>query len=1101
MKGYSEHYAILNPEQRKAVDTIEGPVLVVAGPGTGKTQVLALRIVNILKQTDTDSKSILCLTFQDASVTAMKNRLAEFIGDEAYKLKIHTFHSFCNDVIRTFPNEFGFSGNVETIKDIDKLGVFKEILEEKKLTKLQIRNDILGYFKQLEKAISNLKKEFVNPDKLSKLISVYGNSLDEKYIKLEESKIEKMQQLQIFYKSYLQILEERNLIDFDDMIFKVTEKFATNEQFVSYFQEQYLYTLVDEFQDTNSSQLEIIKAIAYYENITSNVFVVGDDDQTIFRFQGASSNNLTKFLEIFPDTTTITLQTNYRSVQEIVSKSKKLIKNNWDTNTSTETNIFIKDYNAFKQKKEQNQNRKVEPTVQVHEFMHSYHEDYWIGTKIRELIDVYNVEAKEIAVIARTNAQINNITKVLDAKNISYEIKRSASVLEDKNIIFLVQLLETISNPNLLKNDILLWQILSHDVFGFNYLDIFRIYQESREAGVNLSSKKIENHHDLEGLNSSSTNSFHQQESESHPNKTSRKNRKDKFLNYILNSPDDFTKQVKQVVEKLIYLQGVSQNTSFKDLFGYLLKEIRFISYVEQQELSFAELNKLSSLFQYINTRSKFLKNYSLDTFLQEVKIMQEKNIILPMDPIDLDEKNKIKLITAHGAKGLEYEHVFIYQSIEDKWEKNFGSRNELPLPPLTMTEEVPVDIIKQLNDLEKEIDERRLFYVAMTRAKENLYMTYSKKYYESDSGEVETKEKNISRFVLETKTDFIETHEDLVQKHTEILQQLVNIQTEVNIDQDNKKYLKKYLEKNLTISASGLNKYNKCHYKFLLEDVFKLPTVQGISLQIGTIIHETIDYMLKEFAKGQKFNYSPKLETIIKKGNELFSQNVESISLDENTSIEKAKEEVSIGIEAYYKYFINNKSLPHYPLIEKTFFGSYNKIRLVGRIDKISNLKLNNLEKPSKGLYEQTQHKKYEFQIVDYKTCSRVPSINEFLGFTKGSDKSHLKQLLFYKLILENTTDHNLREYYKNLESLQLEYIDTKLGEVVPYTLPISGIYEYKPRKNSKNFEQFDIDAEYENLKQEILNTYKSIMNLNFDKTANLKECELCPFKTHCGR
>jgi DNA helicase II / ATP-dependent DNA helicase PcrA len=146
LSKFDEQYARLNTDQKKAVDTIDGPVLVIAGPGTGKTQVLGLRIANILRQTDTNPASVLCLTFQDASVTAMKTRLQTFIGYDAYKVQIHTFHSFCSEIIRSFPYEFDFSDEVEAIKEVDKLAIFKQILTDNKLVSLQQRNDILGYF-------------------------------------------------------------------------------------------------------------------------------------------------------------------------------------------------------------------------------------------------------------------------------------------------------------------------------------------------------------------------------------------------------------------------------------------------------------------------------------------------------------------------------------------------------------------------------------------------------------------------------------------------------------------------------------------------------------------------------------------------------------------------------------------------------------------------------------------------------------------------------------------------------------------------------------------------------------------------------------------
>lgn len=1033
---FDEQYSRLNPDQKKAVDTIDGPVLVIAGPGTGKTQVLGLRIANILRKTDTNPSSILCLTFQDASVVAMKNRLQSFIGYDAFKVQIHTFHSFCSEIIRSFPHEFDFSDEVEAIKEVDKLSIFKEILTENKLTSLQRRNDILGNFRGIVSTISNLKKEYISPDKYHAIIQNYERSLDEKEKKPFAHKIEQMYDLHTFYVKYLELMKERSLIDFDDMIFKVTETFSRNEELVKYFQEQYLYTLVDEFQDTNRAQLEVIKAVSSFEGLDANVFAVGDDDQTIFRFQGASSDNFEKFITIFPNTEIVVLHTNYRSKQEIIDTSTRVIENN--SGRVSETDYFKsfgldKEFKAFS-------TETGGDIVTAHKFQHSLHEDHWIGEKIKGLIDS-GVKHNEIALIARTNRQIVNITKFLDKFRIPYQIKRSESILDNKYVQNLIQIFQIINDPQLLKQDTLMWQVLSQDFLGLNPFDVFSLYHDAKEQKICM-------------------------------------------YDFVLKTHLPKYEGVITFVNKIIGLQQYGLNNSFQNLFTKTVHALEFIKFLEKLPESYAELNRLSSLYQFVVTRSRSQKAYALSDFIMETRLMREKNISIAVDPIDIDAENKINIITAHSSKGLEYDYVFIYQCSENKWEKSQGGNDFLALPPLT-DEILDPKARREIEKLEDEIDERRLFYVAMTRAKKALFLTYSTRYYNSDSGEVDVSEKLMSKFIAESNVQNVYDHSDMNKDHQEIMKVMLSEEDPVEIPERNKEYLSKIVNNDLHLSATKLNKYQNCSYKFLLEDVFSLPLAQSLNLVIGNAIHKGVERLTQSCkSDGSFMAYEEMYETAKSE----FDKNLDYdlINIEELGSIDVAYAELQRGLEAYYNYF---KARPIKPVtVEYTSVGVFENIRVKGRIDKIVSLDAN--EKESQSLV-----------ITDYKTTSKIPSITEFLGLTKASDKNHLRQLLFYRLLLENSNDTIARKYSNSLQALRIEYIDTKKGEVQPIEIPIKGIFQYKKRSNAKTYEEYDIDEEYSIFKEDLKKAFTSIKELKFPRTEDRSICQYCAFKNHCGR
>lgn len=1039
---FEEGYKKLNTDQKKAVDTIEGPVLVIAGPGTGKTQVLSLRIANILRKTDTDPKSILCLTFQDASVFAMKKRLQRFLGNVAYKIQIHTFHSFCTEIIQTFPYLFEFSDKVQVVKEIDKLNIFKEILETHKLTNLMQRNDVLANFKSIESAVSNLKKEFITPENFEQLVKNFESSLKDGDKKLEERRISKLKDLGIFYKAYFNLMKERSLIDFDDMIYYVTEAFSKNEDLVKYYQEQFLYTLVDEFQDTNNAQLEVIKAVSSFEGLDSNIFVVGDDDQAIFRFQGASSKNFEKFFEIFPKSEVIVLHTNYRSNQKIIDAAKTLIANSPEQILSK--GIF-REKNLDKNFVSYSSSPTDEPEVQIHEFEHSFHEDYWIGEKINSLAK-QGIPLSEIAIISRTNKQITNITKFLDRFGIPYQIKRSESLLDNKYVRDLLIIIETISAPEYLKDDKKIWKLLTLEFFEFDNFEIFNLFHFAKKSkkciyDFVLESQNLE-HSDLENLEI-----FASEE-------------KKPFQN------------ISELLKKFVALQYYAENNSFLAAYVKIIHYFDLIKFFEKLPDAYSILNKISSLYQFIQSRTNFLKTYSIHDFLKEIKLMQERNIILPTDPIDPESEDKINILTAHGAKGLEFKKVFIYQTIENKWEKIRGPNDGIKLP-LLYTDEYDNELEKIAN----EIDERRLFYVAVTRAKENVYLTYSKKYYDSESGEVDLNEKIISKFATELGIDNIYEHKGLVQKHEQISKIILAEEKGVKVTDSNKNILVKIIEEHLSLSASGINKYNSCHYKFLLEDIYKVPTPQSSHALLGTHVHKGIEAI---FTKSM-FGTSLSIDEIIESQIDQLTADLASSDIEnENYSIDVLKKDLDKSLRIYYEYYKKNPV----KRIRSEFntHGNVEGIPIRGRIDMIS-------------------EGESGYVITDFKTAQNIPTITEFLGLTKNSDKKHLKQLLFYRILLENSERSNSRFFSSKLKFLRIEYIDLKENEVKIYELPASGLYEYKTRSNAKKSSFFDIDAEIDNLKVELRETYFSIKRFEFSRTENRKTCQSCPLKDHCGR
>jgi DNA helicase-2/ATP-dependent DNA helicase PcrA len=419
-KNFFDNYNSLNKEQKIAVDTIEGPVLVNAGPGTGKTQILATRIGNILLNTDVLPNNILCLTYTDNGAVEMRKRLLKIIGTAAYNIQIHTFHSFCNEIIQENLTYFG-KLNLEVIGEIEEIELLHKLIDD-------IPNDnILKRFtgeiyyerKRLLNLFALLKKEAWTPEYIISRINTYVEELPtkegffykKKYkqfnagdpkmgaIEMETQRMEILKAAVLQFPLYNKLMHDAKRYNFDDMILWVLEAFTNNKNLLLNYQEKFLYILVDEFQDTSRSQTLLLQNLINYWD-TPNVFVVGDADQSIFSFQDANVQNISLFINQYKkDIVTVDLTQNYRSSQEILDAAHILISNNTQRITNLTKPLIAANADRLK--------NNIFP--EIVEFENPIHEATSIANKIYSLIHEEKIGAKEIAVIYRNHSSAESI--------------------------------------------------------------------------------------------------------------------------------------------------------------------------------------------------------------------------------------------------------------------------------------------------------------------------------------------------------------------------------------------------------------------------------------------------------------------------------------------------------------------------------------------------------------------------------------------------------------------------------------------------------------------------------------------------------------------
>ncbi|NCC70011.1 ATP-dependent helicase, partial [bacterium] len=558
---FEERLKFLNKKQKEAVDYIYGPLLVVAGPGTGKTELLGVRVANILDKTDTNPSSILCLTFTDSAAINMRERLIGLIGKDAYKVNINTFHAFCSEVINLYPEFFYNGATYRPIDEIRQIEIIEKIIIKKLDHNSNFRSkspsqgytyikDILNRIKELKKAgirskdfikiieenhkfeveFNKILEKYLNGIEFrsyKKVIPIFKELLKEAYlIKSKEQKIKGFESLKnsilkkieiaiedseeinkatplkelkdnifvkskennnfilksssnydnyldlgIVYQEYKKECEKLGFFDFEDMIIDVVSELENNDELKFNLQEKYQFILIDEFQDTNYSQMEIIKNLTDNKILTPNIMAVGDDDQSIYKFQGASMKNMSDFIENYKETKVIILDENYRSTDEILEYSRNTIEFAEDRLVNIKPE-FTKLLKASNNKIKKGKIKEVEFNSENEEYL-------YISLKIKEI-----PKNESIAIISRTHKHLEKISKLLSHENIDFEYEKNSDISSEKNvkqILTIIKFLDSIINKKIDK-DYLLPEILSYEFFGISNEEIWKFAEYTKKA-------------------------------------------------------------------------------------------------------------------------------------------------------------------------------------------------------------------------------------------------------------------------------------------------------------------------------------------------------------------------------------------------------------------------------------------------------------------------------------------------------------------------------------------------------------------------------------------------------------------------------------------
>ncbi|HJS56303.1 MAG TPA: ATP-dependent helicase, partial [Chitinophagaceae bacterium] len=709
---FREEYGRLNEKQRLAVDTIDGPVMVIAGPGTGKTQILASRVGKILLETDAAPDNILCLTYTDAGVVAMRKRLLQFIGSDAYKVNIYTFHAFCNDVIQENLSLFEKTA-LDPVSDLERIELFKELIDSfpKNHPLKRYRGDVYFEINNLQSLFSTMKREGWTPSYVNKKIDEYISGLtdreefiykrkfkefkpgDLKKDKIEEEKErkEKLRAAVGEYDRFQQMMRKRNRYDFDDMINWVIKAFEENKNLLATYQEKFLYILVDEYQDTSGTQNRIVELLINYWD-KPNVFVVGDDDQSIYRFQGANVENMISFADSYKsDLMTVVLTDNYRSTQPILDISKTLIEKNVERLvtqlpnlskdlrsshhlTSTFTHLpLIKEYETQRQEM-------IDITLQVQKLL------------------AEKIPAGRIAIIYKENRYGEELAQYFKLRNIPVFTKRNINIFElplAKKIILIVRYLAA-EHDVPYGGDEMLFEILHFDWFNIPPVEIAKL-------SVEVAEKKYDEKISLRRLLHEKSNAIP----------------RDLFSTTV----HEGLKKASAILEKLI---ADVPNITLQQLFENIIRQIGVLSHIMQSPDKHWQLQILTGLFDFVKEETRRKASMRLQQLVNIIDLMEKEEISLPLVQVSGSDQG-VNLLTVHGSKGLEFEYVFFAGCNASFWEKKRKPNGGYSLPD-TMFSSRP----KSKDDEEL----RRLFYVALTRAEKHLFISFSR--FKNDGKDLE---------------------------------------------------------------------------------------------------------------------------------------------------------------------------------------------------------------------------------------------------------------------------------------------------------------------------------------------------------------------------
>ncbi|OGY21278.1 MAG: hypothetical protein A2113_00090 [Candidatus Woykebacteria bacterium GWA1_44_8] len=894
----------LNQEQKLAVTTTEGPLLVIAGAGTGKTTVITRRIAYLIEKKLAKPSEILALTFTEKAAGEMEERVDILVPYGYIDTWISTFHAFGNRVLQENAIDLGLPPDFKVLTRPAQILFFQQNLFAFDLDYYRPLANPTKFIEAMLTFISRCKDEDISPQQYlryvrklknrslrnSKLsVSQYSRALrplrglqsaKSKITKEERKELEietkRQEELGKMYQKYEDLKSAAGLVDFGDQVALTLRLFRTRPKILKAYREKFKYILVDEFQDTNWAQNEIVKILAKPKN---NICVVADDDQSIYRFRGAAISNVLDFKKTYPKAKIVTLVENYRSIQPILDSAYRLIQHNNPDRLEVREKInkkllAIRPETGLPPKEIFAETSSEEADLVAEEIkrLTEYSLRTTAKTEDKKAIvggrlAVDKLQYKDIAILVRTNAQADSFLRSLNMKGIPHKFVGSSGLYEQPEIRTLIAFLVSLAD---FESSLQLYTLATSEIYTLPMEDAIAAASFAKRKGKNL-------HWVFSKINE---------------------------LEPELEISEKGKEIIKNINEDLIVMLEIARKENVGKVLFEFLKKTVYLSHLDQEESIEAEV-KIQSIARFFDKIREFMtlsNNNSIRSFVEWLEVMRmagDDPATVEFDP----ETDAVNVMTIHSAKGLEFQVVFLVNLVSDQFPSR--QRSEIiPLPDSLIKETLPS------GDFHMQ-EERRLFYVGTTRAQDSLYYTWAR-----DMGGKRIKK--VSPFVLEA---LDKTVSEAQLKKLEPLERISLFE-----GAGEQKEQVRAEPQVIKLSQAAIDDYQTCAYKYRYVHVLRLPILRHHAVIYGAALHEAVAAFYKAKMASRKMSLI-QLRTVFE--NAWISEGFLSAEHEERRLLEGKK-----VLEEFWRREKDSKDIPTF--VEKEFRFGLGDTLIRGRFDRV---------------------------------------------------------------------------------------------------------------------------------------------------------------------
>jgi DNA helicase II / ATP-dependent DNA helicase PcrA len=848
----------LNKEQVQAVTHKDGPLMIIAGAGTGKTRVITQRIAWLINQGLAKTDEILALTFTDKAAKEMQERVDILMPYGYTDIWISTFHAFGDRLLRENALVAGLNPDFKVLAGPEAAVFFREHLFEFTLDYYRPLAEPTRFIEALISFFSRAKDEDISAKEYLKYAQDF--LIQAKSIPLDKATEElAVQQMEIAsaYVKYQQLLAVEGLLDFGNQFYLSLQLLREHPLILQNYQKQFKYILVDEFQDTNFAQFQIVKLLA---GSLKNVTVVGDDDQCIYRWRGAAYSNLVNFNQEYPGAEKITLIQNYRSTQPILDSAYQLIQNNNPERFEVKAKINKQLIGLTK---------KGQAPIHLQFDTHLAEADN-LSKIIQDKVSISKFNYRDFAILVRSNSDAQGFIQSLNMQNIPWQFSGNQGLYAREEVKLCINFLRVIANPS---DSLSLYYLVSSEIYKVNLTDLTLCNHFARRRNRSLYSVFF----DLEKIPE------------------------------LAEIQEQTKERIKQVLGELEKFLQVSRNETTGRLLYSFLTDTGYLKYLTH-EPTLEKENKIQNIAKFFNQVRDYelvAKEDRVISFIKHLNLLIDSGDDPPTVEADLDQ-DAVNILTIHKAKGLEFRVVFLVSLVQGKF----------PLPKRSVQIGLPDCLIKEVlpsGDFHTQ-EERRLFYVGMTRSKDELYLTSAQDY----GGK---RLRKVSQFVLEA---LGKQPEAAQKKRTAAIESIARFAPVKDLPKSALKEIPE--DKLVTLSYYQIDDYLTCPLKYKYVNILRVPIMEHHTVIYGRAMHEAVSQYLLRKLEGNKFSMEELLDC--------FEANFDPQGfLDANHQEERFR----IGREAlvrFYKDEEKRRSITKF--IEEKFSFIIGNNKISGRFDRI---------------------------------------------------------------------------------------------------------------------------------------------------------------------